>query len=90
QSVEGLKEPIDEMKGNIQITLEQAKDRSEGFKSEINRMKECVEETKLVVNEAKETVMEAGEVLYTQKRYKRLLKKQNRKMQPAKAGRRLI
>lgn len=56
QSVEGLKEPIDEMKGNIQITLEQAKDRSAEFKSEVNRMKECVEETKLVVIEAKQTV----------------------------------
>lgn len=83
----GLKEPIDEMKGNIQVTLEQVKDRSEGLKSEINRIKECVEETKLVVNEAKQTVMEAGDVLYTQKRYKRLLNR-NRKMQPAKAGRR--
>jgi hypothetical protein len=74
------------MKGNIQITLEQAKDRSEGFKSEFNRMKECVQETKLVVQETKQTVMGAGEVLYTQKRYKRLLNR-NRKMQPAKAGR---
>jgi hypothetical protein len=49
-------------------------------------MKECVQETKLVVKETKQTVMEAGEVLYTQKRYKRLLNR-NRKMQPAKAGR---
>ncbi|WP_339289521.1 hypothetical protein [Paenibacillus sp. FSL E2-0201] len=80
-----MKEPIDEMKVNIQATLEQAKDRSEGLQSEINRLKECVEETKLVVTETKQSVMEAGEVLYTQKRYKRLLNR-NRKTKPAKAG----
>jgi len=72
------------MKLSIQQTLGQAKDRSEGIGSEVSRMKECVQETKDALSEAKQTVTDAAEVLYTQKLRKRLLGRSKTKL--AKAG----
>ncbi len=73
QSVDRLKKPVDEVKANVQETLDEAKIRQAGVKSEFSRMKACVQETKAVLGEVKDTVSAASEVLYAQKRYKRLL-----------------
>lgn len=86
QSVDGLKAPVEEFKANMQETLDEAKQRSDGVKSELGRMKQPVKETQTVLGEVKETLSASAEVLYKRKRYLRLFSRK-RKPQTTKARR---